>query len=94
MDPKTAAQDALIDAATSCPIGVYAHRGGGEYVVFNHSVDEATLVPLVHYISLAKGTRWTRTIANFTEEIGGRPRFWRVRDATSLQLHFARSAVR
>ena len=50
-------------------LGVYRHYKGGLYVVFAVSLDEETLKPLVHYYSLAKETRWTRTLTNFTERI-------------------------
>ena len=93
-EPKDTVQRCLYSLVEQCPIGVYRHRKGGEYVVFGHTVDEATLAPLVHYYSLTKQTRWTRTIVNFVEDVDGRPRFERARDATSLELHVARSALR
>jgi len=91
MDEKDAAQAALAEAASCCPVGVYAHRNGGEYVVYGHSIDEATLVPLVHYFSIAKRSRWTRTIINFTEQgSDGAARFRRIRDATDDEILEAR----
>lgn len=74
-DPKQDVQESLPALAELCPVGVYTHRNGGTYVVFAHSVNEATLAPLVHYYSVDKRTRWTRTIKNFVEKVGGVPRF-------------------
>ena len=93
-DEKDAAQMFLrdVDAKTTCPIGVYVHRKGGTYVVYSHSVNEATLASLVHYYSVDKGTRWTRTVDNFVEEVEGRPRFERVSDVTDEMLARARGA--
>lgn len=76
-DPKEAAQRALREVAATCPIGVYSHRKGGKYFVFAHSVDETKLTPLVHYYSFTKGTRWTRTISDFTSLVDGKSRFMR-----------------
>lgn len=92
MDEKDKAQLALVDAAATCPVGVYTHRSGGEYIVFAHSIDEETLTPLVHYFSLKKGTRWTRTVTNFVESSGDHlhpRRFVRVRNATAAELNAA-----
>lgn len=83
---KVEAQRALASASRLCPIGVYAHRKGGTYVVFAHSVGEESLQPLVHYYSVDRGTRWTRTITDFTELVDGKPRFERVRDASDSEL--------
>lgn len=49
--------------------GKYQHAKGSFYWVFATSVDEGTLELLVHYESIARGTRWTRTIQNFMEVI-------------------------
>jgi hypothetical protein len=89
VDPKDDVQTKLSAIAAQCPIGVYVHRKGGEYVVYSHSLDEGTLQPLVHYYSLTKRTRWTRTVADFTEEVDGKPRFARVRPPTHLELYDA-----
>ena len=75
---KDAAQADLSAHLEFCAIGEYEHRKGGRYIVFAHTVDEATLQPLVHYYSIAKKTRWTRTFANFVELVDGKPRFERV----------------
>lgn len=58
--------------------GIYRHRKGGVYTVYSTSVNEATGEVLVHYYSPARKSRWTRTLADFTEEVEGRPRFWKV----------------
>jgi hypothetical protein len=50
-------------------LGLYRHYKGGLYVVFAKSVCEATGAALVHYYSLEKRTRWTRTAANFAEKV-------------------------
>ncbi len=92
-DPKNDAQDVLKRAVARCPVGVYTHCKGGKYVVYSHSLDEETLTPLVHYYSLGRGTRWTRTIANFIERVGPEARFTRERDATVTELHLARATV-
>ena len=89
-DPKDTVQRHLPSLSGQCLPGVYSHRKGGVYVVYGHTVDEATLAPLVHYYSVAKGTRWTRTVDNFIEEVDGRPRFVRLRDATLDELLQAR----
>lgn len=88
-EPKDSAQQDLRRLAAWCPIGVYAHQKGGEYVVYSHSVGEASLTALVHYFSLSKRTRWTRTVANFIEEVGGRRRFTSIRPATVEELEAA-----
>jgi hypothetical protein len=90
-DPKDEAQRRLNEAAFLCPWGIYTHRKGGLYVVFAHSVDEASLVPLVHYFSLEKETRWTRTVENFLEDVEGKRRFQWVRSAWPYEMEQARS---
>lgn len=85
-DPKTDAQQLLPTLASHCPIGVYTHRKGGRYVVYGYSIDEESLAPLVHYYSLDKKTRWTRTISAFLEEVEGQPRFWMVAEVNIEQL--------
>jgi hypothetical protein len=98
-DEKNDAQAQLAVAAERCPIGLYTHyKTDGVYVVHGHSVDEATLAPLVHYYSVSRGSRWTRTIDVFTEamqpEIGGvvfpTTRFVRTGDVTDEMLARAR----
>jgi hypothetical protein len=70
-DAKTEAQSKLVatcEAAGVLSGHIYTHwQAGGEYVVFAVTLDEATLEPLVHYYSLTYRTRWTRTLAVFTE---------------------------
>jgi hypothetical protein len=70
-------------------LGVYRHYKGGEYVAFMVTLDEETLEALVHYYSLKKKTRWTRTLLNFEETLANNrlmenpfPRFDYVRAAT------------
>jgi hypothetical protein len=86
---KTHALAELPEVSKLCPIGVYRHRKGGVYVVYGHSVNEATLRPLVHYYAMDNGSRWTRTILNFTEIVDGRPRFERFGDVSDEQLRHA-----
>ena len=45
----------------------YIHYKGGEYVVVDVTVDEATGCDLIHYRSIDFSYRWTRTRANFEE---------------------------
>ena len=85
-DSKTTAQLDLSVRAAMCPIGVYSHRRGGTYAVYAHSIDEATLEPLVHYWSFDKKTSWTRKISVFTELVDGKPRFERERDLTAIEM--------
>jgi|HubBroStandDraft_4_1064222.scaffolds.fasta_scaffold09594_4 hypothetical protein len=72
-DDKTEAQSKLAaacEAAGVFPGHVYTHcQAAGEYVVFTITLDEVTLEPLVHYYSLTYRTRWTRTLAVFTERV-------------------------
>lgn len=91
-DPKDLAQQALADAVKQCPVGVYHHYKGDIYVVYDHTLDEATLAPLVHYFAVAKATRWTRTVENFIELVDGQPRFKKWREATAMELRTARGA--
>lgn len=68
------------------PGDVYRHYKGGLYVIVGRSIKKDTLDPLVTYRSNAKGTYWTRTLANFTEEVevpigcSPAPRFQREED--------------
>jgi hypothetical protein len=67
MDDKDEVQERL--RATSLKLGVYRHYKGGLYVLFAESVREETLEPMVHYFSLEKKTRWTRSKSNFGETV-------------------------
>lgn len=67
LDEKDVAQKRL--EALSFPLGRYQHYKGPFYRVFAVSIDEETLEPLVHYESLARGTRWTRKMSNFMETV-------------------------
>ena len=78
--PKDRAQEAFRALEKTVRIGLYQHYKGGFYVVYGMSLDEATLEALVHYYSLKKKSRWTRTYANFSEEVGGIARFTYVGD--------------
>jgi hypothetical protein len=90
-DTKDRAQENLREV--HLPFGVYRHYKGGLYVLFATSVDESTLAPLVHYYSLEKKTRWTRTRGNFMERDVGSfddhevPRFTFVRPAETKELY-------
>jgi hypothetical protein len=84
---KPAWQEALAWAAL--PPGWYRHHGGGSYVVFAQTVEEGDGTILVHYFSVVRHTRWTRTLANFSELLPpsvGRKRFEWWRPATSKEL--------
>jgi hypothetical protein len=65
---------------------VFRHYKGGLYSIVTVSLEVGTLAPLVTYISNLKGTAWTRTLANFTEDVrqqgdpAPRPRFMREYD--------------
>lgn len=73
-DFKVRAQQLLADAP---PVGsTWRHYNGGLYEVLLITIDEATLAPLVHYRSLTYGSRMTRTLANWHEDVPGHgPRF-------------------
>jgi hypothetical protein len=78
---KDRAQAAFPDDAPD--VGqVWEHYRGGLYSIVCRSLKEDDLTPLITYHSNLKGTNWTRTLENFTEdvEINGRrrPRFLRV----------------
>jgi hypothetical protein len=66
-DPKALAQAAL--KVLDLPLGVYRHYKGGEYVLFAVSLMEETLQIMVHYYSVGHGTRWTRALSNWNEQI-------------------------
>lgn len=83
---KNDAQANLASATAAAPRGIYGHRNGGEYVLFAHSLDEETLEPLVHYYSLDKKTRWTRTLKVWIEVVDSRLRFWWVRAASGSEF--------
>ncbi len=69
--------------------GVYLHRKGGTYTVFSITLDEKSCEKMVHYHSHSNDSRWTRTLAEFSEVVEGRPRFWKVREATLEELFVA-----
>jgi hypothetical protein len=93
-DAKDKSQEHLVYIAKKFPVGVYRHYKGNDYILFAHSINENTLIPLVHYYSIAKKTRWTRDFGNFSQmvkseaEFGDRegPRFRFVRKADSQEL--------
>jgi hypothetical protein len=82
---KTGVQVKLSSLIQACPVGVYRHRKGGTYIVFAHTINEDTLAPLVHYYSIERSSRWTRTIENFTQTVDGRPRFERIGELRSFR---------
>lgn len=86
---KDIAQKGLAGYMASCPVGVYTHRKGGEYILYSHSLDESSLRPLVHYYSVTKANRWTREVVVWNEPVDGRPRFWFIRPATKDELILA-----
>jgi hypothetical protein len=87
-DEKDEAQAKL--AAFDFKLGVWEHYKGGLYVVFAISLDEETLQRLVHYFSIEKKTRWTRSLLNFTQYVGpgefSPRRFVYDRDATLVEM--------
>lgn len=87
-DLKPAWQEALAWAAL--PLGWYRHvASGGSYVVFGQTVDEEAGTHLIHYFSVVRHTRWTRTLANFNAMLPTpiiRKRFEWWRPATSKEL--------
>ena len=68
------------------PLGIYKHRKGGRYVAFAVSLKEDTMEEVVHYFSIVRCTRWTRTLENFFELVEGKPRFEYVGRSTQHQL--------
>lgn len=88
---KDEAQEALGEQYGDTLRGLYRHYKGGLYVAFSESVDEATGEALVHYYSIEKRTRWTRTVRNFTAKIDGdrTPRFAFIRGAHFDELRQA-----
>jgi hypothetical protein len=91
MDAKDRAQEDLIEKQEEVPLGLWRHYKGGEYIVFALSVQEDTCKHLVHYYSLDKKTRWTRSLSNFVEIVTPPgsylvPRFRFVR-VTSMDEH-------
>jgi len=85
-DPKDRSQEHLAGIRDRLPAGVYRHYKGGEYVLFAHSLSENTLLPLIHYYSLSKRTRWTRDVGNWLAAVDGRPRFSFQRTATREEM--------
>jgi hypothetical protein len=75
-DDKSTAHEALEHAPKAGER--YRHYKGGEYEVVCSSIKEDTLEALVTYRSLARGTVWTRTLANWSEMVEGVPRFARL----------------
>lgn len=45
--------------------GMYVHANGGLYVAYSTTCDEVTGQVLVHYYSVERKTRWTRTLEVF-----------------------------
>lgn len=67
-DPKDEAQTKLDEYGIE-PGNIYRHYKGSLYVVVCLSIKEDTYEPMIAYRSNAKGTVWTRTLKNFTEEV-------------------------
>lgn len=85
-DIKDKAQEQLGQLRERFRTGVYRHFKGGEYVLYSVSLSESSLLPLIHYYSLSKRTRWTRDFANWQSPAGEAPRFSFVREATREEL--------
>jgi hypothetical protein len=58
-DQKSSVQEVL--ERLHVPAGLYQHWKGPLYVAFSNSIHEKSGEALVHYYSLEKRTRWTRT---------------------------------
>lgn len=59
--------------------GLYKHYKGGEYVLYGASINEEALEEMVHYYSVKKNSRWTRTRRNFFSLAIGHPQTTRFR---------------
>ena len=90
-DQKDEAQETLASDIGSTLRGLWKHYKWGLYIVFSESVEEATGTLLVHYYSIEKRTRWTRTVNNFSQVVGieGTRRFTLIRPALDEELHLA-----
>lgn len=88
-DQKNDWQAAL--ARDSVTLGYWKHRLGGSYIVFATTCNEENGEILVHYYSIVKRTRWSRSKQNFTEQVGDRGRFEWWRPATLDELAAAAS---
>lgn len=87
MDVKDAWQK--VHTWAQLPLGWFKHHKGGNYVVFATTVNEENGMILVHYFSVLKHTRWTRTLTDFSELLPppiGRKRFEWWRPATAKEL--------
>ena len=73
MDAKDEAQRELAKSGIE-PRQKYRHYKGDYYRVVCTCIKEDTLEPMVVYRSIAKGTTWARTLANWSEtvDVGGR----------------------
>jgi hypothetical protein len=69
-DQKDNAQKAL--QAKPDILGFYLHYKGNAYFVYSVSVNEANGEHLVHYYSIERKTRWTRTWDNFFMKVEAR----------------------
>ena len=89
------AEQAALERRSVEARGLYRHYKGGLYIVFSTSLDEATGEGLVHYYSLEKRTRWTRTADNFWSAVvlegASIPvmRFKKIREALEEETRFA-----
>jgi hypothetical protein len=71
MDEKDHVQNRCEGLRKTFALGHYFHYKGGEYIVYGTSVKEDTLEVLVHYYSISKKTRWTRTWDDFNSRPEG-----------------------
>jgi hypothetical protein len=74
-DRKMAAWERVRALAHPRPGDTYTHRKGGEYRVVAVACMEDTHEPMVVYRSMTYGTMQVRTLANWAEDVEGRPRF-------------------
>ncbi len=66
---KDEAQTRHAAATKAWPLGIYRHYKKSDYILYSASVNEATLETMIHYYSLGRGTRWTRTLADFSSTV-------------------------
>lgn len=56
-------------------LGRYQHYKGGIYIVVCTAFDDATQSTVVVYMNEVYGTYYTRSLAEFTENVGDVPRY-------------------
>lgn len=87
---KAEAQEALAKAFDVR--GLFRHYKGGAYIVYSVSINETDGERMVHYYSIDRKSRWTRTWKNFFSDSPidpTRERFTLMRAATVEELRLA-----